>query len=53
MYACFHVVPLEQRKALLLENEKLKSSTENEIGTYIIITSIIVMMCFMLFNSFH
>ena len=46
-------ISLEQRKALLLENEKLKSSLENEIGAYIIITSIIVMMRFMLFNSFN
>ena len=44
MLPCF--ISLEQRKALLLENEKLKSSLENKTSTYITITSILLYYVF-------
>ena len=50
IHACelilFASISLEQRKALLLENEKLKSSLENKTSTYITITSILLYYVF-------
>ena len=50
VHACelilFAFIPLEQRKALLLENEKLKSSLENKTSTNITITSILLYYVF-------